>query len=161
MDTTGKIKITMEIVGENGLEFLDLKLKIAEGKIRVDACAKPTNSFSYTLANTCYTKKNIWNIPKRMALRLRCICNDDEAFDKRSTEYQNYLIVAKKILRKIYHLLCFLLRLSNLKILLLAVTNVIFARIFLYLTLNANVRLQVEYTISEVNLRVIPLMLFI
>ena len=53
MDTAGKVKFTMEIAGENGLEFLDLKLKIAEGKIRVDVFAKPTNSFSYTSANTC------------------------------------------------------------------------------------------------------------
>ena len=46
----------MKIAGENGLEFLDLKLKIAEGKIRVDLYAKPTNSFSYTSPNTCYPK---------------------------------------------------------------------------------------------------------
>ena len=45
MDITGKIKFTTEIASENGLEFLDLKLKITEGKIRVDVYAKPTNSF--------------------------------------------------------------------------------------------------------------------
>ena len=67
----------------------------------------------------------------------------------------------KKIFRTFYHLLCFLVKLSKLEILLLVVTNVIFVRIFLYLTLNSNVRLQVEYTISEVNLLVIPMMLFI
>ena len=92
MDTTGKIKFTMEIASENGLEFLDLKLKIAEGKIREDVYAKPTNSFSYTSPNTCYPKNNICNIPKGIALRLRRICDDDEVFDKRSTEYQNYII---------------------------------------------------------------------
>ena len=32
MDTTGKIKFTVKIAGKNDLEFLDLKLKIAEGK---------------------------------------------------------------------------------------------------------------------------------
>ena len=31
----------MEIAGDNGLEFLDSKLNIAEGKIRVDVYAKP------------------------------------------------------------------------------------------------------------------------
>ena len=92
MDTTGKTTFTMEIAGENGLEFLDLQLKIAEGKIRVDVYAKPTNSFSYTSANTCYPKNNICNIPKGIALRLRRICDDDKTFDKRSIEYQNYLI---------------------------------------------------------------------
>ena len=92
MDKTGKIKFTMEIADENGLEFLDLKLKIVEGKIRVDVYAKPTNSFSYTSPNTCYPNKNICNIPKGIALRLKRICYDNETFDKTSLEYQNYLI---------------------------------------------------------------------
>ena len=48
MDKTGKIKFTMEITGDTGLEFLDLKLKIKEVKIRVDVYAKSTSSFSYT-----------------------------------------------------------------------------------------------------------------
>ena len=91
MDTAGKIswKFTMEIAGENALEFLDLKLKIVRGKIRVDVYANPTNTFSYTSHNTCYPKNNICNITKGRALRLRRICDDDETFDKRSTEYQN------------------------------------------------------------------------
>ena len=37
-------------------------------------------------------KKSISNIPKVIALRLRRICDDDVTFDKRSSEYQNYLI---------------------------------------------------------------------
>ena len=67
------------------------------------------------------------------------------------------LLKREKNLKEILSPLCFLLRLSKLKILLLVVTNVIFARIFLNLTLNSNVRLQVEYIISEVHLLVIPL----
>ena len=59
MDTADKIKFTMEITGETGLEFLDLKMKIAEGKIRVDAYVKPSNSFSCTSTNTCYSKKHL------------------------------------------------------------------------------------------------------
>ena len=59
MDTADKIKFTMEITGETGLEFLDLKMKIAEGKIRVDAYVKPSNSFSCTSPNTCYSKKHL------------------------------------------------------------------------------------------------------
>ena len=84
MDKTGKINFTLETDSDTGLEFLDLKLKIVEGKIRVDIFAKPTNSFSYTTPNTCYPKKNISNIPKDTALRLRRICNDYVAFDQRS-----------------------------------------------------------------------------
>ena len=59
MDTADKIKFTLEITGETGLEFLDLKMKIAEGKIRVDAYVKPSNSFSCTSPNTCYSKKHL------------------------------------------------------------------------------------------------------
>ena len=92
MDKTGKIKFTMEIASDTGLEFLDLKLKISEGKIRVDVFAKSTNRFSYTTPNTCYPKNNKFNIPRGIALRLRRICDNDETFKKRSSEYQNYLI---------------------------------------------------------------------
>ena len=91
-DKTGKIKFTMQFAGGTGLEFLDLKLKINEGKIRVDAFAKSTNSFGYTTHNTCYPKNNICNIPRGTALRIRRICEDDETFEKRSSEYQNYVM---------------------------------------------------------------------
>ena len=84
MDKIGNIKFTIEIAGDTGLEFLYLKLKINEGKIRVDVYAKSTNSFSYTLPKTCYQKNNIRNIPRGIALRLRRICDDDETFEKRS-----------------------------------------------------------------------------
>ena len=89
MDKTGKIQFNMEIAGDTGLECLDLKLKIKEGKIRVDIYAKSTSSFSYITPNTCYPKNNICNIPRGIALRLRRICGDDETFEKRSSEYQN------------------------------------------------------------------------
>ena len=54
MNKTGKIKFNMEIAGDTGLGCLDLKLKIKEGKIRVDVYAKPNNSFSHVIPNTCY-----------------------------------------------------------------------------------------------------------
>ena len=37
-------------------------------------------------------KNNICNIFRGIALWLRRICGDDETFEKRSSEYQNYLI---------------------------------------------------------------------
>ena len=78
MDKTGKIKFTIETAGDTVLEFLDLKLKINESKIRVNFYAKSTNSFSYTTSNTCYLKNNIRDIPRGIAFRLRRICDDDE-----------------------------------------------------------------------------------
>ena len=62
------------------------------GKISVDVFAKPTNSFTYVLPNTCYPSRNISNIPRGIALRIRRICDTDEKFCARSTEYSNYLI---------------------------------------------------------------------
>ena len=92
MNKTAKIKFTMENAGDIDLEFVDLKLKISEVKIRVNVYAKSTNSFIYTTPNTCYPKNNTCNISRGIALRLRRICDDDETFEKRSSEYQNYLI---------------------------------------------------------------------
>ena len=68
MDITDKIKFTLEITGDTSLEFLDLKLKVHEGKIRVDAYAEFTISFSYTAPSTYYSENNICNIPRDMAL---------------------------------------------------------------------------------------------
>ena len=46
LDKTCKINVTMEIAKETGLEVLDLKLEIVEGKIREDIIfVKPTNSY--------------------------------------------------------------------------------------------------------------------
>ena len=82
----------MQTAGDDGLEFLDLKLKMVNGKISVDVFSKPTNSFTYVLPSTCYPNRNIRNVPKGIALRLRRICDSDEKYDERSEEYQKYLI---------------------------------------------------------------------
>ena len=82
----------MSVAIESVLGFLDLSFHIDEhNKICVDVFAKPTNSLTYVLSSTCYPKKNI-NVPKGIALRLRRICDTNEKFDIRSSEYQNYLI---------------------------------------------------------------------
>ena len=68
MDKAGKIKFTMEIAVDTGLEFLDLKLKINKGKRKVGVYAKSTNSFNLphlttaiqkTTYATTTTKKNL------------------------------------------------------------------------------------------------------
>ena len=72
-------------------ESLRLKLKGCN-KITVDVYSKPTNSFTYVDPKTCYPSRNINKIPEVIALRLRRICDSDEKYEKRSNEYQNYLI---------------------------------------------------------------------
>ena len=92
IDDTGKIKFTMQVADDNGLESLDLILKIENGRISVDIYSKPTNNFTYVLPSTCYPRNNINNVPRGIALRIRRICDNDEKFAARSTEYGNYLI---------------------------------------------------------------------
>ena len=76
--TTGKIKLTMPVASESVLEILDLGLHInQQNKICVDVYAKLTNSITYVLPSTCYRRRNINNIPKGIARRLRRICNSD------------------------------------------------------------------------------------
>ena len=93
IDASGKIRFTMESETEIGLGFLDLRLKLKGcNKITVDVYSEPTNSFTYVDPKTCYPSRNINKIPEGIALRLRHICDSDEKYEKRSNEYQNYLI---------------------------------------------------------------------
>ena len=93
VDATRKIKFTMPVANESVLEFLDLSLHIDEhSKICGDVLATPTNGFAYLLPSISYHKKNINNVSKSIPLRLGSICDADEKFDTRSSEYQNYLI---------------------------------------------------------------------
>ena len=95
LDDTGKNKFTKQIAKENGLEFIDLKLKIVEGKTRIDVYSKSTNSFTYALPATCYLYQSIHNISTVIAFRLRRICGNHEKYNQRSSEYQNFLIGRK------------------------------------------------------------------
>ena len=82
----------MQVQDDDGIEFLDLKLKLENSKIAVDVFAKPTNSFTYVLPTSCYPKKSINNIRGGIALRLRRIWDTDEKLNSRSKEYKSYLI---------------------------------------------------------------------
>ena len=92
IDSTSKIKCTMQVQDEDGIEFLELKLKLENSKTAADGFAKPTNSFTYVLPTICYLRKSLNNIPRGIALRLRRICDDGEKVNSRSIEYKNYLI---------------------------------------------------------------------
>ena len=51
-----------------------------------------TNSFTYVLPSTCFSKSSIENVPKGVALRLRRICDSDDKFEERSDQYEKYLV---------------------------------------------------------------------
>ena len=67
-DKIGKIQFNIQSAGDDRLEFLDLKLKMLNGKISVDVFSKLTNDFTYVLPSTCYPNGNIKNVPKDIAL---------------------------------------------------------------------------------------------
>ena len=48
------MKISNEV---NGLEFVDLKMTCLNGKLSLDVCSKPTNTFTYVMPSTCYPIK--------------------------------------------------------------------------------------------------------
>ena len=52
----------MQVQDEDGIEFLDLKLKLENSKIAVDVFSKPTNSFTYVLPTSCYPSKKTVSI---------------------------------------------------------------------------------------------------
>ena len=70
IDTYSQITFTMFVDNSKSvLEFLDLSLHIyGHNKICVDVYVKLTKSFTYVLPSTCYPKKSIKKVPKRIAL---------------------------------------------------------------------------------------------
>ena len=75
----------MQIANENGLAFLDFKLKMNQNsKIAANVFSKPTNIFTYVMPITCYLSNNISSVPRDIALRLKCIYDSDEKFTVRS-----------------------------------------------------------------------------
>ena len=74
----------MNASDENGLEFLDLKLKMNENSKNF-----LFNSFIYVMPSTCYPSNNINNIPRGTASRLKRICDSDKKFTVRRSEYKH------------------------------------------------------------------------
>ena len=82
-----QVRFTMETEKENDLEFSNLTFKFT-----VDVYSKPANSFTYVDPKTCYPSRNVKKVLEGVALKLRRICDLDGKCEKRSNEYQNYLI---------------------------------------------------------------------
>ena len=93
VDEAKIIKFIMAIAEqEKSVEFLDFKIKCAEGALSVDVCTKLTNSFTYVKPSTCYTSKNINNVRRGYAIQIRRICDTDYNFKYRANEGKQYLI---------------------------------------------------------------------
>ena len=80
-------------VAKDVLEFLDLRLKfdIESKSISVNIFVEATNSFTYVLPSTCFSKNHIESIPKGIALLIIRICDSGSKFGKRKAENKKYL----------------------------------------------------------------------
>ena len=85
------LKFTMEI-GEQSLCFLDVEIKLEDGKLQTTVYSKPTDAHIYLHANSCHNEKSKKGIPKGVALRLKRICSTDAEYETKSNEYKNYLV---------------------------------------------------------------------
>ena len=84
------IKFTTS-VSDSAVNFLDVTVKISEGKISTDLYTKPTDKHLYLLPSSCHPRHCTRSIPKSQALRLRRICSDDATFETRSSELSEHL----------------------------------------------------------------------
>ena len=84
------IKFTL-VSSPNSLNVLDLTLNLVNGFIQTDIYSKPTDNHIYLLRNSAHPAHVTRAIPYGVATRIRRNCSTDEAFIKRSSEYQGYL----------------------------------------------------------------------
>ena len=85
------IKFTL-VRSPTSLNVLDLTLNLVEGYIQTDIYSKPTDNHMYLLHNSAHPAHCSKAIPFGVATRVKRNCSTPESFDKRSTEYQSYLI---------------------------------------------------------------------
>ena len=67
-------------ISDSEINFLDVKVKLSEGKISTTLYKKETDSLSYLNYSTCHPKSCKNAIPYSQFLRLRRICSDDDDF---------------------------------------------------------------------------------
>ena len=85
------LKFTMEI-GEDSINFLDLKISIVDNGIHTTVYSKPTDSHLYLQGDSCHQLSSIRGIQKGVALRLKKICSTICEYDEKSKEYMAYLV---------------------------------------------------------------------
>ena len=89
-----KLHPTINFTSEQSLSsvaFLDTTISIKDGKISTGLFAKPTDTHQYLLRSSCHPHHSKRSIPYSLGLRLRRICSDDTAFNKRCHELAEHL----------------------------------------------------------------------
>ena len=85
------IKFTSDWSKES-INFLDVQLKINGDKISTDLYVKPTDTHQYLHASSCHAFHTKRSIPYSQALRLNRICSNNNAFDNRCNQLEDWLL---------------------------------------------------------------------
>ena len=80
---------------EKSTTFLDMEVKMINGKIVTDLFRKKTDTVKYLLPSSCHPSHIFGNIPYSLALRLVRICSDPITLRKRLTELKDMLVTRK------------------------------------------------------------------
>ena len=83
------IKFTSEISTQS-VPFLDMEVKLVEGKIETDLYTKPTDCHNFLQWSSCHPRSTKKGIPYSQALRLRRICSNEKDFTKRLHMLEGY-----------------------------------------------------------------------
>ena len=77
------IKFTSSYDCENrSVEYLDVKIKIRDGKITTDVYRKPMSCNTYLESTSCHPRHTKVNIAYGIALRMKMICSEEALFEK-------------------------------------------------------------------------------
>ena len=92
------IRFTVDVSNDKHL-FLDTTSHLVDDKVVVDIYTKPTDSQQYLLPTSCHPPHCNNNIPYILALRIRRICFDDEAFEKRVSDLSVHLNKSRSLIK--------------------------------------------------------------
>ena len=80
---------------ENSCNFLDLKIKIVNGKISTDLYRKETDKPTALLPSSAHPVHITPNIVYSMGFRLLRICSDEAIFEQRLKELKNNFLIPR------------------------------------------------------------------
>jgi len=72
------------------VNFLDVKIKLINGKLQTDVFTKATDAHFFLRFNSCHPKHSKIGLLKSQFLRIRRICSDNSIFKKRANEFKLY-----------------------------------------------------------------------
>ena len=97
------IKFTYSFSPET-VHFLDTTGHLINNHIETELYRKPTDTHQYLFPSSCHPRCIIKNIPKSLALRIKCICSTTAYFEKHAACLTSYLVsrsYKEKHIRKI------------------------------------------------------------